>query len=59
MLFLGMCVYLSSSYEIQSNIERGHGRADIVLKAKRPGRANYIFEFVRLSVRKFCKDKTD
>ena len=45
MLFLGMCVYLSSSYEIQSNVERGHGRADIVLKAKRPGRANYIFEF--------------
>ena len=45
MLFLGMCVYLSNSYEIQSNVERGHGRADIVLKAKRPGRANYIFEF--------------
>ena len=45
MLFLGMCVYLSSSYEIQSNVERGHGRADIVLKAKRSGRANYIFEF--------------
>ncbi len=45
MLFLGMCVYLSNSYEIQSNVERGHGRADIVLKVKRPGRANYIFEF--------------
>ena len=45
MLFLGMCVYLSNSYEIASNVERGHGRADIVLKAKRPGRANYIFEF--------------
>ena len=45
MLFLGMCVYLGNSYEIASNVERGHGRADIVLKAKRPGRANYIFEF--------------
>lgn len=45
MLFLGMCVYLSGSYEVTSNIEHGHGRADIVLRAKREGLPNFIIEF--------------
>ena len=45
MLFLGMCVYLSNDYTVHSNIESGHGRADIVLEAKRQGKPNFVFEF--------------
>ena len=45
MLFLGMCVYLSGDYHIHSNLESGHGRADIVLAAKRPGKPNFVIEF--------------
>lgn len=45
MLFLGMCVYLSGDYQVRSNIESGHGRADIVLAAKRPGKPNFVIEF--------------
>lgn len=36
MLMLGMCVYLSGTYEISSNLEAGKGRSDITLKAKEP-----------------------
>ena len=45
MLFLGMCVYLSGDYHIHSNLESGHGRADIVLAAKRPSKPNFVIEF--------------
>lgn len=45
MLFLGMCVYLSGDYWVRSNLESGHGRADIVLEAKRPGKPNFVIEF--------------
>lgn len=45
MLFLGMCVYLDSDYRISSNIEQGHGRADILLEAKRPGIPSFVIEF--------------
>ena len=45
MLFLGMCVYLDRDYHVRSNIESGHGRADILLEAKVPGKPNFIFEF--------------
>lgn len=45
MLFLGMCVYLSASHDVMSNIEHGHGRADIILRAKRQGMPNFIIEF--------------
>ena len=45
MLFLGMCVYLSSDYQVHSNRESGHGRADIVLEAKRQGKPNFVIEF--------------
>ena len=34
MLMLGMCVYLSGTYEISSNFEAGKGRSDITLKAR-------------------------
>ncbi len=34
MLFLGMCSYLEPYYEIQSELEAGHGRSDIILKSK-------------------------
>lgn len=45
MLFLGMCVYLSSTHIVKSNIESGHGRADVLLKAKRSNLPNFIIEF--------------
>ena len=45
MLFLGMCVYLSGDYFIRSNVESGHGRADIILTAKRSGKPNFVLEF--------------
>ena len=45
MLFLGMCVYLSSTHEVKSNIESGYGRADISLQAKRSGTPNFVIEF--------------
>lgn len=45
MLMLGMCIYLDQEYEIASNLESGHGRSDITLKAKRPGLLHIIMEF--------------
>ena len=45
MLFLGMCVYLNGDYRVSSNIERGHGRADIVLEARHAGSPNFVIEF--------------
>lgn len=45
MLFLGMCVYLNRDYRVSSNIERGHGRADILLEAKRLDKPNFVIEF--------------
>ena len=45
MLFLGMCVYLNGEYLVSSNIESGHGRADISLTAKNPHRPSFIIEF--------------
>ena len=45
MLMLGMCVYLSGTYEISSNLEAGKGRSDITLKAKEAGYPHIIMEF--------------
>ena len=45
MLMLGMCVYLSGTYEINSNLEAGKGRSDITLKAKERGYPHIIMEF--------------
>lgn len=45
MLFLGMSVYLTREYRIFSNVEYGHGRADIRLEAKYPNMPNFIIEF--------------
>lgn len=44
-LFLGMCAWLSSEYEIISNREEGKGRCDIILKAREKNRISYVFEF--------------
>ena len=45
MLFLGMCISLRGSYQVTSNMEAGHGRSDITLKALRRGYPNVIVEF--------------
>ena len=44
-LFLGMCAWLSSEYEVSSNREAGKGRCDIILKAKNENQISYILEF--------------
>lgn len=45
MLFLGMCISVRGIYEVSSNLEQGHGRSDITLKALEPGRPHIILEF--------------
>lgn len=51
MLMLGMCVFLSSDFEIQSNRESGKGRSDIIMKSKSAVFSNIIMEF------KYTKDQ--
>jgi hypothetical protein len=45
MLFLGMCLVLQGIYEIDSNIEHGHGRSDIRMKSLSKERPHIIIEF--------------
>lgn len=45
MLFLGMCVYLSDSHTVKSNIEQEYGRVDVSLKTKRRTLPNVVIEF--------------
>lgn len=45
MLFLGMCMVLRGSYIVTSNLESGHGRSDITLKAVSPSNPSVIIEF--------------
>lgn len=45
MLFLGMCMTLRDAYEVQSNMESGHGRSDIILKSLHPTHSHMIIEF--------------
>ena len=45
MLFLGMCITLRHIYKINSNIEAGHGRSDIILESSSPERPHIIIEF--------------
>lgn len=45
MLFLGMCISLRGLYEVTSNIESGHGRSDITLKATGSNYPHIIIEF--------------
>lgn len=50
MMMLGMCLCLSSDYEIISNREAGKGRFDLVLKAKNSKLTSFVLEF------KYSKD---
>jgi hypothetical protein len=45
MLFLGMCLTLRNIYKIESNIETGHGRSDIMMTAKNRGNPHIVIEF--------------
>lgn len=45
MLFLGMCITLSGSYKVTSNLEAGYGRSDITLQALSTKNINVIIEF--------------
>lgn len=51
MFMLGMCAFLSSDFEIQSNRESGRGRSDIILRSKNGKFDNIIMEF------KYTKDE--
>jgi hypothetical protein len=53
MLFLGMVLALDDYYEVTSNIEHGHGRSDIRLKALQSGKMNVVIEF------KFAEDEQE
>jgi len=44
-LVLGMLVHLESQYEIRSNREAGHGRADVLMRPKNPGHPGVVMEF--------------
>ena len=45
MLMLGMIIQLRELYEINSNIESGHGRSDIIMKSKEGKRPHIVLEF--------------
>lgn len=45
MMMLGICISFSGEYEIASNREWGHGRSDILLRARKEGRSHIIMEF--------------
>jgi hypothetical protein len=45
MLFLGMCLSLSSMYKITSNLESGSGRSDIRMESRNAERDHMIIEF--------------
>ena len=45
MLMLGMTMNIRHLYDITSNRETGHGRADLVLKSKNAKRPHIIIEF--------------
>lgn len=45
MLFLGMCIALSGSYKVISNLEAGYGRSDITLQSLSPKNISVIVEF--------------
>lgn len=45
MMMLGMCTFLTSDYDVESNRESGMGRSDIILKAKTEDKPNIVMEF--------------
>jgi len=45
MLMLGMCIYLEPQYEVQSNVENGMGRSDIIIKATNKEDISVVIEF--------------
>ena len=45
MLFLGMCMSLRGSYQVESNLESGYGRSDIILKSRTSALPSVIIEF--------------
>lgn len=49
---LGLLVNLSSSYEVKSNRESGHGRYDIIVIPKNPEKPGVIIEFKKVNRRR-------
>lgn len=44
-LILGLLVHLESEYEVRSNRESGRGRADVLMRPKKPGKPGVVMEF--------------
>jgi hypothetical protein len=42
---LGLLIHLEKQYEVRSNPEAGHGRADVTMRPKTPGRPGVVIEF--------------
>jgi hypothetical protein len=45
---LGMLVALEPDYEVHSNLETGYGRADVIVRPRRPGRPGVVLELKRI-----------
>ncbi|HMY18282.1 MAG TPA: AAA family ATPase [Polyangium sp.] len=42
---LGLMVHLESEYDVRSNRESGYGRADMLIRPKKPGKPGVVMEF--------------
>lgn len=41
----GLMVHLENEYDVQSNRESGYGRADMLIRPKKPGKPGVVVEF--------------
>lgn len=48
-LILGLLVHLENEYDVRSNRESGYGRADMLIRPKKPGKPGVVIEFKVLS----------
>jgi hypothetical protein len=48
MFVLGLLVRLGAEYDVRSNREAGHGRADVILTPRQPGRPGVVMELKML-----------
>jgi Predicted AAA-ATPase/PD-(D/E)XK nuclease superfamily len=52
MFVLGLLVRLAPEYDVRSNRETGHGRADVVIAPRQPGRPGVVMELKTLDPRR-------
>ena len=52
MFVLGLLVRLAADYDVRSNREAGHGRADVIIAPRQPGRPGVVIELKTLDPRR-------